>query len=164
MIKIKVLKKIPIIDLFAGPGGLGEGFSSLVDERGRSIFDIKLAIEKDVSAHKTLTLRSFFRQFKKKGEAIPKEYYDVIKENSLKKREALISRMLDSFPEGLEAKNEACLVELGSKEWSAERIQTFPDNYLFRGSRTNQFHQVGNAVPPYLASHISRIVKNILEV
>ena len=124
------MKKIPIIDLFAGPGGLGEGFSSLVDERGRSVFDIKLSIEKDVNAHKTLTLRSFFRQFKKKGEAVPKEYYDVIKENSLKKREALISIMLDSFPEGLEAKNEACLVELGSKEWSAERVDTLIEERL----------------------------------
>jgi DNA (cytosine-5)-methyltransferase 1 len=53
-------KKIPIIDLFAGPGGLGEGFSSLVNN-----FDIKLSIEKDENAHQTLELRSFIRQFKK---------------------------------------------------------------------------------------------------
>ena len=45
----------------------------------------------------------------------------------------------------------------------AARIQTFPDNYLFRGSRTAQFHQVGNAVPPYLAFQISEIVNNILK-
>ena len=51
--------KIPIIDLFAGPGGLGEGFMSLKNDQGNSIFDIKLSIEKDVNAHKTLTLRSF---------------------------------------------------------------------------------------------------------
>ena len=45
----------------------------------------------------------------------------------------------------------------------AARIQTFPDNYLFRGSRTQQFHQVGNAVPPYLAVQLAEVVSNILK-
>lgn len=69
---------IPIIDLFAGPGGLGEGFMSLTDEEGCSVFDIKLSIEKDENAHKTPTLRSFYRQFRKKADSVPKEYYEIV--------------------------------------------------------------------------------------
>lgn len=124
------MKKIPIIDLFAGPGGLGEGFMSLKNEDGKSIFDVKLSIEKDKNAHKTLTWRSFYRQFEKDGISIPREYYQVYKEPNLKKREELIELTLDKYPEGRIAREEARLVELGSKEWPKEIVDEIIANQL----------------------------------
>ena len=43
------------------------------------------------------------------------------------------------------------------------RLQTFPDNYFFHGSRSQQYIQVGNAVPPFLANQIARTLWNILD-
>ncbi|EAP77849.1 DNA cytosine methyltransferase [Roseovarius nubinhibens] len=45
----------------------------------------------------------------------------------------------------------------------AARLQTFPDNYFFHGGRTAQYHQVGNAVPPYLALQIASAVSSVLK-
>lgn len=70
---------IPVIDIFAGPGGLGEGFCSLLNNEGRRAFKIALSIEKDENAHKTLTLRSFFRQFEP-GQ-VPNDYYEFVRGN-----------------------------------------------------------------------------------
>lgn len=45
----------------------------------------------------------------------------------------------------------------------AARLQTFPDSFIFEGTKDSQYQQVGNAVPPYLAKAIAESVISILD-
>ena len=105
---------VPVVDLFAGPGGLGEGFSSLPGDRGQRAFKIRLSIEKDPIAHETLQLRAFFRQFPPGG--APDEYYKFLR------REISRSELFNSHPEQADAaKAEAWQCTLGVENAAAVR-------------------------------------------
>jgi DNA (cytosine-5)-methyltransferase 1 len=106
---------IPIIDLFAGPGGLGEGFSSVLDSSGRRAFKIKLSIEKDEFAHRTLELRAFFREFG--PTCIPSDYYSYLR-GEISRRELYLRHP----SEAAEAKKEAWWAELGGKVATDEAV------------------------------------------
>ena len=101
--------KIPVIDIFAGPGGLGEGFSALIDSDLKRKFKIVLSIEKDTFAHQTLTLRSFYRQFDPK--TIPEDYYEFLS------GKISLDTLYNRWPQQSElAKKEALLATLGEGE------------------------------------------------
>lgn len=43
------------------------------------------------------------------------------------------------------------------------RLQSFPDSFIFYGTKSSQLKQVGNAVPPLLAYSIAKIIKKDYE-
>jgi DNA (cytosine-5)-methyltransferase 1 len=107
--KMRAMKSFPVIDLFAGPGGLSHGFLSYLTKACG--FDVKLSIEKDETAHKTLTLRAFIRQFS----SVPEEYYRYIRGEGGFTREDLAKK----FPkEWAAAEHEVRAWELGKKPFT----------------------------------------------
>lgn len=111
-------KQIKVIDLFSGPGGLGEGFASYKQPDGNHPFKIAVSIEKDESAHKTLLLRSFFRQF---GDDVPKEYYQFLKGKLGNSPEDKLYK-IEKFKKQYEAaQNEALCLELGKDNRTINR-------------------------------------------
>lgn len=107
---------IPVVDLFAGPGGLGEGFMSLEDQQGRRSFDIKLSVEMETHAHQTLKLRTFYRQFPT-GKA-PDDYYRFLR------GEITLAELFDSHPAQADVADGVCWqAELGSKATPAAEVR-----------------------------------------
>lgn len=88
-------KNIKIIDLFAGPGGLGEGFSAYRTDEGEHPFRIVASVEKEQSAHKTLTLRAFYRQFR--DSRVPDEYYEYLQSGNTDAERFFSSRFPDEW-------------------------------------------------------------------
>jgi DNA (cytosine-5)-methyltransferase 1 len=104
-------KPIPVVDLFAGPGGLGEGFSR-VKYRGKTVFKTVISVEKDPYAHMTLSLRAFYRHFTLKGMRVPDEYRKLLRAAS--KREMIAAwAALKKHSAWNQVKREALCLELG---------------------------------------------------
>lgn len=102
---------IPIIDLFAGPGGLGEGFSSLRDHKREPVFEIGLSIEKDPVAHRTLMLRAVFRQLRSTKHI--QHYYSYIRNEIDEATFRKIPAVAEAFTR---AEKEARCLELGKAD------------------------------------------------
>lgn len=96
---------IPVIDLFAGPGGLNEGFSRVVDAKGRAAFTTLTSVEMEQTAHQTLELRALFRRLDGAGKTAYRDYT-----MGLITREQLFEK---AGAAGIEAKHEAMMATLG---------------------------------------------------
>ena len=117
-----------VVDLFAGPGGLGEGFAECREPDGKSRFATVLSVENDHHAHRTLLLRSFLRKFE--GDP-PDEYYRFLNGESPEPN----WKELDT-DKWREAVNETRCLELGTPDahdFLEERIEEIRSEW---GDRT----------------------------
>lgn len=113
---------IPVIDLFAGAGGLGEGFSAFTDD-GVPPFGLKLSVEKDEAACRTLELRAFFRKFSVGN--VPRDYYRFLK------GEIDTRTLFTNHPdEARAAHSEVRCVELGAVDTGASTIDMWIERTL----------------------------------
>ena len=122
-------RRVPVVDLFSGPGGLAEGFSACRESDDRRSYRVVLSIEKDPAAHRTLRLRAFLHKF---PSAFPPEYYDFL--NGAVKEEPDWER---NHPERWAAAcDETRCLELGTDDASVflrERIKRIREEH---GGRT----------------------------
>lgn len=100
-------KPINVVDLFAGPGGLGEGFSSIRRPDGSRQFKTLVSVEKEPAAHRTLTLRAFYRLLHDSGLGMS-AYYDYLQGGEHPSERADMQHLWDR------AQEEALCLELGS--------------------------------------------------
>ena len=67
-----------VIDLFAGPGGLAEGFASLTLDNGHQPFRVGVSAEMERSAHATLSLRALYRKCMSADRKSAKAYWNLV--------------------------------------------------------------------------------------
>jgi len=139
---------IPVIDIFAGPGGLGEGFSAFRDSKGHPAFRVCLSIEKDYWAWQTLRLRAFFREFP--ADEAPTAYYQCLK------GEITLEALYKQYPEEAENANAVAQhEELGSDAMPCKHLNRLIKNAL-RGEKN--FVLIGG--PPCQAYSIAGRSRN----
>jgi len=123
-----------VVDLFAGPGGLGEGFASL-DEEGHAPYQIGISVENELSAHRTLTLRAFLREVRRRQGRLPDEFIEFHAGRTAEPEWAEVDAISWRV-----ATDEARHLELGSREAETELDQAiekvgqrFEDTILIGG-------------------------------
>ena len=135
-----------VVDLFAGPGGLGEGFASLTEE-GHGPYCIGISVENEISAHRTLTLRAFLRELRRRDGVLPTEFIEFHAGRTAEPEWAEVDA--ESWRV---ATDEARYLELGSNGAAAEidpaiekLRRRFDDTILIGGPPCQAYSLVGRA-------------------
>ena len=135
-----------VVDLFAGPGGLGEGFASL-EVDGEHPFSIGISVEKEQSAWKTLRLRAFLREYTRKNKKLPDEFVEFHAGERAEPEWAQVDAEAWEY-----ACSEARLLELGCEKAASEidlaidRLKSeCEDTILIGGPPCQAYSLVGRA-------------------
>jgi len=143
---------IPVIDLFAGPGGLGEGFSSITDSDGERVFRTIMSVEKDEQAHKTLRLRAYVRSIQLKSKRVPRVYERYLQIHDADAFEKLVTYDAEAWEaSGVEAlcatlkEGDDSLVEEARKRLEAKGIQDGKPWVLIGGPPCQAYSLVGRS-------------------
>lgn len=135
-----------VVDLFAGPGGLGEGFASHVED-GHTPFRIGISVEKEASAHRTLTLRAFLREYRARHGTLPEQFVDFhagrIPEPDWATVDADTWRLATDEAHGLELGTEAATAAIDDAIVQLQR--NFDDTILIGGPPCQAYSLVGRA-------------------
>src|SRR5690606_14450996 len=100
---------VQVVDLFAGPGGLGEGYSSYTDQTGFSS-KLKASAELTGAARTTLTPRALYRALTQEQPRLLDDYYRLLEGGDLADLSVAAKELWD------EAGREALQIELGTAE------------------------------------------------
>lgn len=135
-----------IVDLFAGPGGLGEGFASLVED-GHAPFRIGISVEKEASAHRTLMLRAFLRDYRMRHGNLPKQFIEFhageTAEPDWSEVDASAWRLAVEEARGLELGTEAATIAIDA---TIEKLRiSYDDTILIGGPPCQAYSLVGRA-------------------
>lgn len=143
----RILNRIKVIDLFAGPGGLGEGFARYSPDGSTENrpFEVVFSAEKDLTAVRTLRLRKFYRLCEERGQ-VPESYFRYVRgeqENPWDVRTKDLWKRANA-----EARPTALGTDEGDrilKKALRERISTGDDWILIGGPPCQAYSLVGRA-------------------
>ena len=135
-----------VVDLFAGPGGLGEGFASL-NENGHAPYRISMSVENESSAHRTLTLRAFLREYRRREGSLPSAFIEFhagrIDKPSWEEVDAELWQTATNEVRKLELGTDSAAIEI---DRAIERLRPqFDDTILIGGPPCQAYSLAGRA-------------------
>lgn len=92
--------------------------------------------------------------YKNRSNIFKDKYYKLVEDNVCKTITAHMKFDCNMYIHPTQAR--------GLTPREAARVQSYPDDYFFKGAYTKTFMQIGNSVPPLLGRAIASIVKNYL--